>query len=457
MTICRAPWLAICGAALGLGMGITSINGAAAPLTLLGAYQAALQNDPTYRGAIYENQAGQENKNIGRSYLLPKVALTYATNVNQTEIVTTQLYQGQNYSTATNPSYVGMNAALTLRQPIINFEALSLYKQSLAKANYSTAQFAARGQDLVLRVVGAYADAQYTEDQLKLAVAQRDAYQEQQVVNDRLLKSGEGTVTDQLETQARSSLAEAQVIEAQDNLATARNTLGGIVGLPVTELAPLNKNFKLLPIQPTTFDEWQNMAMRENAEIVALNASVEVARQEINRQRSGHAPAMDFVASYGRQKSASTNTYNQDTKVGTIGIELTIPLFSGGYVSASTRQAVANYEKVRSDLDVKISQLSIELHKQYGLILSSSPRINALIKSTESARLLITATRESIKGGTRINLDLLNAEQQLYTSERDLALARYNYLLAYLRLRNAAGTLATQDLMDVSASFMPAG
>lgn len=441
--------------AVALGLAL-SMDCAAAPLTLLQAYQAALQNDPTYRGAINEHKAGQENVNLGRSRLLPRLSISYAANKNNAEITTTQTSFGQTFTNTTHPTYTGVNAALVLRQPLVNFEALASYKQGVAQTEYSDAQFAGRSQDLMLRLVAAYADAQYNEDQLALAIAQRDAYLEQMHVNERMFKLGEGTKTDMLETQARASLAQAQVLEARDTLATARNTLAGIVGLDVTELAPLNKNFRVLPVKPASVQAWLDIAMQKNAEIVALGYALEAAHQEVNRQRAGHFPNVDFVASRSKQDSASINTYNQDANVNAVGVEINIPLFAGGYVSAATRQAAANYEKARNDLDAKKNQISVELHKQFGLMQSSEPRIDALMKSVESARLLVIATKQSIKGGVRINLDLLNAQQQLYTAQRDLALARYNYMLAYLRMRNAAGTLEPQDLTDIAKYFVAA-
>lgn len=447
-----AAWLAL-ALSSNLAIGVAQ----AAPMNLLQAYQAALQNDPTYRGARHENQAGQEARNMGRSNLLPKLSANYSTSKNRAEITQTgQNFLGQPVTDTTHPAYTSVNAGVILRQPIVNFEALALYNQGVAKTNYSDAQFAGRSQDLMLRLVAAYSDAQYSEDQLVLAAAQRDAYREQMRVNQRLFKQGEGTRTDMLETEARANLADAQVLEAQDNVTVARNTLAGIVGMEVTELAPLNQDFRLLPLQPATFQEWRDLAMIRNAEIVALGYAVEIAREEINRQRAGHAPSVDLVGSYGKQKSTTTNTLNQDAIVRSVGVEVSIPLFSGGYASAATRQAVASHEKARSDLDVKISQVAVELRKQFSLMQSAGPRIDALVKSADSASLLIEATRQSIKGGVRINLDLLNAQQQLYTSRRDLALARYNYLLAYLRMRSAAGTLNQQDLGDIAGYFVAA-
>jgi protease secretion system outer membrane protein len=447
MTIRQGRLRRIAGFALGIALCLEMGRAAAAPLNLIEAYHAALLHDPTYRGAIFDNQAGQENIALGRAGLLPKVQAVYAPSKNRAEITTTQ--------TSINPSYDSLNATIQIKQPLINFAALATYKQGIAKAEYSDAQFVSRAQDLVLRLVGAYADAQYAEDQLALAIAQRDAYLEQMRVNVRLFKQGEGTKTDMLETQARASLAEAQVLEARDNLTTARHTLAGIVGMEITGLAPLNKDFNALPVEPASYEAWRDIALKKNAEIVALNAAVEVAQQEINRQYSGHAPTLDLVASYGKQNATTTNTYNQDSTVRSIGVELNFPIFSGGYTSAATRQAAAGYEKTRADLDAKISQISVEVQKQFSLVLSGSPKIEALIKSVESSSLLIEATKQSIKGGVRINLDLLNAQQQLYTSRRDLAQARYNYLLAYLRLRNAAGTLGAQDLMDIAGYFAP--
>lgn len=444
--------------ALALASGLAALpagSARAAQMNLLQAYQAALQNDPAYRGAIYENLAGQEARIMGRSNLLPKLSARYATGKNQAEITQSgRNMLGQPVTQTTRPDYTSVYAGISLRQPLVNFEALALYNQGVARTNYSDAQFIGRSQELMLRLVAAYADAQYAQDQLLLAAAQRDAYHEQMRVNERLFKQGEGTKTDMLETEARANLADAQVLEAEDNVTVARNTLAGIVGKDVTELAPLNQDFRLLPLQPSTFVEWRDLAMRKNAEIIALGYAVEIAHEEINRQRAGHAPSLDLVSSYTKQQSNATNTINQEDKVRSIGVELNIPLFSGGYTSSATRQAVANHEKARSDLDVKINQISVELRRQFSLMQSAGPRIDALVKSADSASLLVQATRKSIKGGVRINLDLLNAEQQLYTSRRDLALARYNYLLAYLRMRNAAGTLNEQDLGNIAGYFM---
>jgi protease secretion system outer membrane protein len=272
-------------------------------------------------------------------------------------------------------------------------------------------------------------------------------------VNERMFQKGEGTKTDTLETRAKYDLAEAQVLEARDNLTTARNMLAGIVGQEVTQLEPLADNFQVKPMEPANFDAWKTLALDRNAEIAAQRYAVEASRQEINKSRAGHAPRVDLVAAYSKNTSETITTLNQDATVRSVGVQVTVPLYSGGSVNAATRQSVANHEKAKSDLEAKTNQVLVELRKQYNLLQSSISRIDALVKSVGSSDMLIEATRQSIKGGVRINLDLLNAQQQLYAARRDLAQARYNYLLSYLRLRNAAGTLNADDLGMVAGYF----
>jgi outer membrane protein, protease secretion system len=160
------------------------------------------------------------------------------------------------------------------------------------------------------------------------------------------------------------------------------------------------------------------------------------------------------VASASKNNSDTTNTINQNTNSRSIGVQLNIPLYSGGSVSAATSQAVSNHEKAQADLDAKTSQVLVELRKQYNLTVSGVSRIAAAEKSLSSARLLIEATQKSVKGGMRTNLDVLTAQQQFFEAKRDLALSRYNYLLSFLRLRYSAGTLALADLQEISTYFV---
>ena len=424
----------------------------ASALGLLQAYDAALANDPAYRAALRDNEAGQQFKVLGRSHLLPNVSANYSTSKNQGDVTRTTVLGDR-----TDPlKYTSLAASIQVRQPLFYPEGAARYRQGVAQTSASDAQFSLRSQDLIVRLVSLYATAKYAEDQLAQATAQRDAYAEQRKSNERLFQRGEGTRTEVLETQAKYDLSEAQVLEARDSLVNARAALAAMVGQEIATLDPFSDEFRVRPMQPASFEEWKDIALANNPEIVAQRYAVEVAREEINRNRAGHAPRLDLIASASKNKSDTINTINQDANIRSIGVQLNIPLYAGGSVSAATSQAVSNHEKAQADLEAKTNQVLVELRKQYNLTLSSVARIDAAAKSLSSASLLVDATQKSVKGGQRTNLDVLNAQQQLFEAKRDLALSRYNYLLGFLRLRYSAGTLGLADLQDIAAYFVAA-
>lgn len=424
--------------------------GAAAAMGLEEAYQAALLNDPAYQSALFDQAAGRENEVIGRAGLLPNLSGNYSQSRNRAD-VTAPNALGK--TGVTHPVYTSRVAGVTLRQSLFNLDALARYKQGLAQSDFSESLFQSRAQELALRVSGAYVDALFGRDQVRLAQAQRDMYREQAKVNERLFQKGEGTRTDMLETQARLDLAEAQLIEAQDNEVNARTALAAIVGQEVTGLDALAPGFHVGAPPPAGFEAMKTQALENNPEVAARAHSVEVAWQEVNKSRAGHAPRLDLVASYSKNDSETINTYTQDSVVRSIGVQLSVPIYAGGQVNAVSRQAVAGHEKAKADLQAQKDKVVAELRKQYSAVLSSVARIAALDKAVASGQLLMRATEQSIKGGVRINLDLLNAQQQLYTSERDLAQARYSYLTSTLKLRAAAGVLAPADVREVAAYF----
>jgi protease secretion system outer membrane protein len=424
-------------------------SGGASAIGLLQAYQAALENDPTYRAAYHESEGGKEYANLGRAGLLPSVTANYAYNKNRAAVE----QDGAQGPTQSQPEYASRSGGVQLRQPLFNLEAVARYQQGIAQTKMSAAQFSLRGQELVLRVVGAYLDVLLARDELALAQAQRDAYAEQRKVNDKLFEHGEGSRTDMLETQARLDVAEAAVLEAQDRELTARSALSALAGMDVGSVDRLGADFKVRPLPAGGFEAWKARALAANPELQAQRYGLEAARQEIERSRAGHAPRLDLVASYNANESDTLNTLNQQSRVRSIGVQLNIPLYAGGQVGALSRQAVAGYEKARAELQGRTDKLLIALRKDYNAALSGAARIAALDKAVASGELLVKATERSIKGGVRINLDLLNAKQQLFASRRDLAQARYGYLLSDLRLRAAAAALGEGDVRETAAHF----
>lgn len=432
--------------ALVVGAALLLHGAAASALGLMQAYEAAVKNDPVYRAAFYAAESGKENRVLGRASLLPNIAASYSGSKAKSTIDFGRGPVAQDY--------IARSTVVQLRQPLFNMDSWARYKQGIAQSDYSAAQFDSQTQEVILRVTSAYFEVLFKIDQLALAKVERDTYAEQKNVNELLFRKGEGTRTDVLETQARLDLSEAQLLEAQDAVTQAKDTLAGIIGVEeVDALDQLRPGFRVLPGDTLSFDAWKKIALERNPDIKTASLGIEIASQEVNKARAGHAPRLDFVAVYQKSAADTISTINQDSNTRSFGIQLNVPLYSGGSVNAISRQAVANREKARADLEGQQDKVVIELRKDYHQVASSIPRIDALIKAVDSAKLLITATEQSIKGGVRINLDLLNAQRQLYTAQRDLAQGRYGYMLASLRMRAAAGTLSAEDVRLLATYF----
>jgi protease secretion system outer membrane protein len=428
-----------------------AFSGSAGAIGLQAAYQAALKNDPTFRMSYYENQAGKENVILGRSQLLPSVSAQYSGSKN---VADQDVYYPQYKVTVpSQPRYMSHSSVVQLRQSLFNMDGITRYRQGKVQTEQSDKQYEVNINEVALRVVGAYCDALFADDQVALARVQRDMYMEQQKVNQRLFEKGEGTKTDMLETKARLDLAEAQLVESQDNAVAMRNALAGVIGMDPGSLDALSDGFRVGNLDVGSYEKWQQLALQHNHELEAARLAVENARLEMVRNRAGHLPRVDLVASYSKGDNGSLNTYNQATVNRSIGVQVNIPIYQGGAVNAATRQAAAGWERAKADVDARTDKIMVDLRKAHSLVQSSVHKIDALVRAVESGKELMKATEQSIKGGVRINLDLLNAQQQLFTSQRDLAQARYSYLIGLLRLRAIAGTVGDSDIREIAAYF----
>ncbi len=421
----------------------------AAAMTLEQALQAALRYDPLFQSANYEQAASSEARVIGRANLLPNVSANYG----RSDVAADRTITTGGRPVNDKPNYISESASISLRQPLFNLEAYARYKQGDTQSNYGEAVLASKTQDLYVRLFGAYAEVLLASDQIQLAVAQRDALKESELANQRMFERGAGTKTDVLETKARYELSEAELLEAENNLDIARRKLASITGPLTTALPTLSTGFKFLSLEPETYEAWEKIALDQNATLIAQRFQVNYAELDLKRAQAGHYPKLDLVASYTDSKADSLLTFNQESRLRSIGVQMAIPLYSGGSVDAGVRQATASFERARSDLAAKTEDVLQEVRKQHRLFSSSKARIDALANAEQSSLLVIEATRKSIAGGARINLDLLNAEKQLYTTRRDLAQARYGHLIAYLRLRQAAGVLTGEDVLALGPYF----
>lgn len=416
-------------------------------------YEQALRNDPVFLGAIKERDAGLENRAIGRAGLLPKLGYNYNKGRN-TSKVTYLNERGQNQSDDRNYSSYG--SSLTLQQPLLDYEAYAMYRKGVAQSLFANENFRGKSQQLLVRVLENYTQALFAQDQIDIAQARKKAFEQQFRQNEQLFRQGEGTRTDILEAESRYELAIAEEIEARNEQDASLRELGALIGVPavdISDLAPLDQQFQTFTLQPANYDTWHEMAVANNPGLASQRQALEVARYEVERNRAGHLPKVSAYATVRQNESESGNTYNQRYDTNTIGIEVNVPLYAGGGVSASTRQASRAMEQAEYELDGKTRETLIELRRQFSACLSGVNKLRAYQKALTSAEALVVSTRQSILGGERVNLDALNAEQQLYTTRRDLAQSRYDYLMAWTKLHYYAGTLNEQDLAKVDEAF----
>ncbi|WP_409977454.1 TolC family outer membrane protein [Klebsiella aerogenes] len=428
-------------------------------LGILDAYSLALEKDPTFQAAIKEKEAGDEARNIGRAGLLPKVSLNYQ---NAPRNWQTQKYQmsdifGNVSDVTKRQQYRSYAGSVTLTQPLFDYEAYAKYKTGVAQSLMADEKYRSKYLDLAVRVISAYVSVAYAKDQIALAEAQKAAYKEQLALNDRLMSAGEGTVTDVAETQARYSLAEAQVIEARDVLDSAQRELEVIIGIPLDQLDALQTlrqgKFQVSPLRYTAFDDWQKLAMERNPQLASSRHGVDAARYDVERNRAGFMPQVQLYASHSENDSSSDNTVNQKYRTDSVGVQVSMPIYSGGGVAASTRQAAARYGQAKYELDAQVGSIMNDLRKQFNQCISSQAKLRAYELAVKSATTQVEATRQSVLAGQRVNVDVLNAEQQLYAAQRDLAEAKYTYIKAWITLLGDSGTLSEKDIMQVAGYF----
>ncbi|MFJ7311898.1 TolC family outer membrane protein [Pseudomonas sp. NPDC098747] len=439
---------------LGAALTLLASHSAVAAMGPFEIYEQALRNDPVFLGAIKERDAGLENRAIGRAGLLPRIGYTYNKGRNSSKA--TSLDERARNNDTDKRNYNSYGSSLTLQQPLLDYEAYAAYRKGVAQSLFADENFRGKSQELLVRVLDNYTKALFAQDQIDIALAKKKAYEQQFQQNEHMFKQGEGTRTDILEAESRYELATAEEIEARNEQDAALRELGALVGVPavdIGDLAPLDQNFQTFALQPANFDTWHEMAVSNNPNLASQRQAVEVARYEVERNRAGHLPKINAYASMRQNESESGNTYNQRYETNTIGLEVSVPLYAGGGVSASTRQASRTMEQAEYELDGKTRETLIELRRQFSACLSGVNKLRAYQKALASAEALVVSTKQSILGGERTNLDALNAEQQLFTTRRDLAQARYDYLMAWTKLHYYAGTLSEQDLARVDEAF----
>jgi len=416
---------------------LLSLSGTVLSMDLLQAYQAAQQQDATILASRAAAQAGRERLPQARSQLLPNVAMSVGRNQNNL-VNTTPNSLGQEQTSETH--YPSLNRTLTVRQPLFRSYLAAQYRQAEAQVQDAEASLAQDEQNLAVRVSGAYFEAMLTHEQLALVLAQRTAYTTQLDAARKSLAAGSGTRTDVDDAQARLDMNAALEIEARQNVSYTLRQLEMLVNQPVDKLATLDvARLELLEPQPNVLQDWIARAETGNPQLQSLRAQVETSRQEVRKAGSGHYPTLDAVAQWSRSESENILNVASRYTNASVGLQLNIPIFSGGYVNSSVRQALAGQEHAEQALEAGRRDLGVRVYKEFRGVTENIPKVRALELALRSADQLVLSSRKSFQAGSRTVMDVLNAEQQRMVVLRDLAQARYMYLIARIRLLALVG------------------
>jgi outer membrane protein/protease secretion system outer membrane protein len=302
----------------------------------------------------------------------------------------------------------------------------------------------------------AYFDALLAQDQVLLIEAQKTTYTTQLDAARKGLEAGTGTRTDIDEAQARLDLTLAQELEALQNVEYTRRRLESLMGQPVDVLAGLDvERFNPTVPVPGLVDAWVERAEQASPELQSLRAQLDAARMEVDKAQAGHKPTLDAVAQWSRSNSDSVTNVNSRYDNKSIGLQLSVPLYAGGYVSSSVRQAVAAQERAREALEAARRDLGVRVHREFRGMTEGVLRVKALEQAVRSAEQAVLSNQKSYQAGSRTAVDVLNAQQQKTTAQRDLAQARYLYLVSRLRLQALAGYDRQVSVAQVNSALLP--
>ena len=425
----------------------------AAAQSLQQVYGDARGYDAQFAAARFALLAGLEKLPQGRALILP--TLNLAANATGTRL---DLDSKDN---TLLPSFTRdfrtLGYTFTLTQPVYRPQNWLQYEQAELQVKQAEAIFSQAGQDLILRVAVAYFDVLAAQDTLALVRAQKAAISEQLAQAKRNFEVGTATITDTHEAQARYDLTAAQEIAAQNDVDTRQRALQQLTGKEYAALQPLRPDVKLSPPNPNNMQAWVDIAEKSSYPVQIQEATTQIAELEAKRARAAHLPTLDLVATHGltSQTGSSTVAVGSDITASSVGLQLALPLYAGGAITSREREAAANYERSRQDLENARRTSALTTRQSFLAVANGIAQVGALEQALVSSQSALDSNKLGYEVGVRINIDVLNAQQQLFSTRRDLAVARYNTITNHLRLKSAAGSLGENDLEEVNRALGP--
>ena len=421
--------------------------------SLLNIYQQALAHDPALASAIIGNEAAQELIEQGKALYRPTVNFNAGANAIQSDI--RFIGAGFNpFRVQGRSNYEGYSYGLDARQPIYRKQNLVQIAQSKIQVSQADKQLALIQQDLIVRSTQTYFDVLIAQDKIGLINAQKTAILGQLEQAKANFEVGTATITDVNEAQARYDLIVAQEIAAINEHQIAKRAVQAITGEIPSQLAPVKSDIKTNQLEQV-MDKWLEAATQNNLNIQIQQDTLKFLEQEVERQKAGHLPVLDAVASYNNNyTNGSATGTGSELKTGLIGLQLQIPIYQGGAVSSRVRQSVLNQQKALEDVDVVRRQTALETQRAYLNLGTSIAQVKAYEQALLSTQSQVDSTTLGYEVGVRNSVDVLNAQQQFFSAKRDLLQSRYNYLVNIIRLKAAAGIVSEADLLDINEQLV---
>lgn len=411
---------------------------------LVELYESARSFDASYLSARSQFDANLARAEQARAGILPQAGLSAGANWGNVDTA------GMGSSRSVN----NQNVTLSASQPLYRPANTLAYQQGQLSVDVARAQLEAAEQDLVLRTTSAYFDVLAAIDTLAFVQAQKSAVSEQLASAKRNFEVGTTTITDSREAQARFDLVLAQEIAAENDLRVKRLALDQLVGKNGVMPRPLAVPVALPAISPADPEAWVARAETAHPTVLQATRGLEIAKLETRKAEAGHKPTLDLVGQYQVARGPSTTfptAGNVRTNTASVGVQFNMPLFAGYAIQNRVKETLALEEKARTDLEAARRGVTQATRSAYFGVLSGQGQVKALEAAEASSQSALEANQLGYQVGVRINIDVLNAQSQLFQTKRDLAQARYNVLLGQLRLKQASGQLTPADLQAINA------
>lgn len=430
-------------ARLCLALTLVGLTATASAQDLLQIWQIALERDPIYAASRASRNAEQEKIPQARALILPYITADAGAEVNNARRIS---------GLSDSASQRRALWALTLVQPIVNIAAWGGLKRADYIAKSADVAQAAAYQDLVLRVAQSYFDVLAAQDTLRALQAQKAAVNTQLRAAQQGFELGSTTIADTYEAQARLDLLNANELQAQNILQLSQDQLAKIINERPAQLAELAPGTVLPGPTPNRLNDWTQQSSQSNLSVALADLDAKIVEKQIDIAKSQHYPTVSLRAQTGSASDSSLYNTNGGPRSldSTVGLQLSIPIFTGGEISSVVREQTSRLQQARYLLEEARRQAVRSTQQYYSGVTSGLAQVNALQAAEKSSLASLKANQTGYEVGVRINIDVLNAQQQLYETQRSLSRARYDTLLNSLRLKASSGILSDQDIVAIN-------